>query len=189
MKKIFLIIGRSAVGKSAITQGVCDKMKLTRVKSYTTRPMRANETEENSDHIFITTQDVKEFAASDIAAYTEINGYEYFTTFDILDKADLYVIDPEGVKDLKNRCGNKYDFIEIYIRVPYAVAKQRVRKRKDGEKVFVQRRESEDSQFKSYEASRSFHYHLYNVGTLEDAVNKVSEWIKKELGKERENEN
>ena len=114
----FLFIGRTASGKSSIAKEVCRRLGLKQVKSYTTRPKREGETEENSAHYFVTKDDF-EFIMSDsqvnngIAAYTEINGYEYCTTIDILDDSDIYVIDPDGVEYLKNHCTNKYDFIEI----------------------------------------------------------------------------
>ena len=38
--------------------------------------------------------------------------------YDVIDKSDIYVIDPIGVDNLKIKCGDKYDFVEIYIRTP-----------------------------------------------------------------------
>ena len=112
----FLIIGRTASGKSSIAKAVCEKLGLNQVISYTTRPRRPKE-KDCVDHIFITEEDVEKYK-DDIAAYTEINGYKYFTTYDVLDKSDVYVIDPIGVDNLKLKCGDQYRFIEIYIRVP-----------------------------------------------------------------------
>lgn len=179
-RKIFLFIGRSAVGKTSIAKGVCEKLGLRQVKSYTTRPMRTGENEENSDHLFISEFQAISFPPENIAAYTEINGYKYFTTYDVLDNADIYVIDPRGVEALKRNCADRYEFIEIYIRVPFTVAKLRAKNRKD-EKGFMIRRDKEDAQFKSYEANHSFHYNILNVGTLEDGVNTACKWIAKEL--------
>lgn len=125
----FLIIGRTASGKSSIARAVCNKLGLQLVKSYTTRPPREEEkkmSSKDTDHYFIDDMYMDEFISYDeIAAYTEINGYKYFVTKDILDKSDIYVIDPIGVDDLEKRCGDEYKFIKIYIRVNEQVAKQR----------------------------------------------------------------
>ena len=51
-KQIFLIVGRSGVGKSSIVKAVCDITGMSCVKSYTTRPRREDE-KEHTDHIFI----------------------------------------------------------------------------------------------------------------------------------------
>ena len=94
----FLFVGRTASVKSSISKAVGDKMGLKQVVSYTTRPMRKNE-KDGSDHIFISDNELNTYK-DDIEAYTEINGYKYFTTFDIIDHSDIYVIDPNGSDNL-----------------------------------------------------------------------------------------
>lgn len=175
----FLIIGRTASGKSSITRAVCDRLGLNQVISYTTRPRRSKE-KDCVDHIFITEEDIEKYQG-DIAAYTEINGYKYFTTYDVLDKSDIYVIDPIGVDNLKLKCGNRYRFIEIYIRVPKTIASDRAKQRGDKVKDFKARFESEDTQFREYEHRCTFHYHLRNDRPFEESVEKVCSWIKDEL--------
>lgn len=184
-RKIFLFIGRSAVGKSSIAREVCERLGLRQAKSYTTRPIRFGEDIDKSDHYFISEFQALTFPPENIAAYTEINGYKYFTTYDVLNTSDIYVIDPKGAETLKQNCGDRYDFIEFYIRVPFTVAKLRAKNRKD-EKGWLLRRESEDAQFKNYENLHTFHYNILNVGTLESAVDTVCKWITKELGNKKD---
>ena len=74
---------------------MCEKTGLVPVKSYATRQPRPGETSENSDHIFISEEDVAGYE-NDMVAYTEINGAKFFVTHEILDKSDIYVIDPVG---------------------------------------------------------------------------------------------
>lgn len=177
----FLIIGRTASGKSSIAKAVCEKIGLNQVISYTTRPRRSKE-KDCVDHIFITEEDIAKYQ-DDIVAYTEINGYKYFTTYDVLNKSDIYVIDPIGVDNLKLKCGNRYRFIEIYIRVPKIIASDRAKQRGDKVKDFKTRFESEDTQFREYEHRCTFHYHLRNDRPFEESVEKVCSWIKDELQK------
>lgn len=180
----FLFIGRTASGKSSIAKGVCEKMGLTQVVSYTTRPMRKSE-KNGSDHIFITDGEVSRYE-EDIAAYTEINGYKYFTTYDVIDKSDIYVIDPIGVDNLKIKCGDRYEFIEIYIRIPQNLAEERARIRGDKLKDFRQRWVAENQQFTDYENRHTFAWHLRNDRPFDESVDKVCKWIQIELDKRKE---
>ena len=163
----FLFIGRTASGKSSIAKAVCKRMGLTQVVSYTTRPMRKSE-KNGSDHIFITDEEVSQYE-DDIAAYTEINGYKYFTTYDMIDKADIYVIDPIGVDNLKIKCGE-----------------ERARIRGDKLKDFKQRWVSENQQFTDYENRHTFAWHLRNDRPFDESVDKVCSWIQIELDKRNE---
>ena len=180
----FLFIGRTASGKSSIAKAVCEKMGLTQVVSYTTRPMRKSE-KNGSDHIFISDEDVAQYE-SDIAAYTEINGYKYFTTYDVIDNADIYVIDPVSVDNLKIKCGDRYEFIEIYIRTPQKIAEERARIRGDKLKDFKQRWVSENKMFTDYENRHTFDLHLRNDRPFDESVDKVCKWIQVELDKRKE---
>lgn len=178
----FLFIGKTASGKSSIAKAVCDRLGLNQVISYTTRPRRPSE-KKNTDHIFITDDEVEKYV-EDIAAYTEINGYKYFTTFDILDVCDVYVIDPDGIEDLKQRCGDRYRFIEIYIRTPLKIAEQRAKARGDKISDFKKRSIMEHKMFEEYQMKHEFHYHLRNDRPFDESVDKVCQWIQYELDKE-----
>lgn len=183
----FLFIGRTASGKSSIAKAVCDKMGLTQVISYTTRPMRKSE-KNGSDHIFISEDEVSKYE-NNIAAYTEINGYKYFTTFEQIESSDVYVIDPIGVDNLKIKCGDKYDFVEIYIRTPQKLAETRARMRGDKLKDFKERWVSENKQFTDYENRHTFAWHLRNDRPFDESVDKVCKWIQIEIDKRKEDTN
>lgn len=183
----FLFIGRTASGKSSIAKAVCEKMGLTQVVSYTTRPMRKSE-KNGADHIFITDEEAAKYE-DDIAAYTEINGYKYFTTYDVIDKSDIYVIDPIGVDNLKIKCGDRYEFVEIYIRTPQDLSETRARLRGDKLKDFKQRWVAENQQFTDYENRHTFAWHLRNDRPFDESVDKVCSWIQIELDKRKEDAN
>lgn len=176
-KKIYLVCGRSCSGKSSIVRQVCKNLGMKYLKSYTTRDARPGE-EKESDHIFIRKEDAEWYKQQGIVAWTEINGNEYFATRELLDQSDFYVIDPAGIDYLRNTCWDEYDFIVIYIRVPYATAKKRSEHR--GDKNFSARYESENSMFGEFERKGCWDYHLLNNGTLEDAVAKMKHIIEKE---------
>lgn len=156
-------------------------MRLKLVKSYTTRPMRPGE-EMDSDHIFITEEEVDRYK-DQIAAYTEINGYQYFTTYDVIDQSDVYVIDPKGVDSLKYKCRDKYRFVEIYVWIPKEIAKERAIARGDDIEKFESRYESESEQFSDYEKWKYANYSLLNMKPFKESVDQVCHWIQYELNK------
>lgn len=178
----FLIIGRTASGKSTIVKNVCNILGLKQVKSLTTRQPRKSELNNpDCDHYFVSDEEFETMINNNYAAYTEINGYKYATTFDELDQSDIYVIDPDGVNYLKNVCGNRYKFVEVYIRVPYVLAKNRYMERGGSGTEFKSRYDKESNQFKEYENSQSFDYHILNDGTLEDSIKNLCNIIEKEI--------
>lgn len=174
--KKFLIIGRTSSGKSSISKEVASQLGLEVVKSYTTRSKRNSD---DNDHIFIKQEEVEQYRNSMIA-YTEINGAQYFVTYDMLNKSDIYVIDPKGVKYLKESCPD-FEYIEIYIWTPRAIAEIYALDRGDDLKTYNKRYEDENEQFTEYEKKCGFHYHLINNRPFFKSVSKVSEWIQKEL--------
>lgn len=181
-KKVFLLIGRSCSGKTTIAKGICEKLHLQQVKSYTTRPIRTNETPEESDHIFIRKEEIDQFS-NDIAAWTSINGFEYFTTKKILDDCDVYVVDPKGLDDLKRRCTDLYEFVTIYIRVPMSVGKRRAEQRGEGLEAYFKRHKRENEQFSKYERKAEWDYYILNIRTLEDTITRGVAIITRELKK------
>lgn len=177
------MIGRTGAGKSVIARSVCEKLGLKQVKSLTTRhPRNENEKNDSWDHYFVSNEEFDYIGNMEgFAAYTEINGNRYATTFDELDKSDVYVIDPAGVKNLKEACGDQYKFIEIYIRVPYRLNEQRFIDRGGTKQEFKSRYDDESTQFAEYEKAQMFDYHLLNDKPLDESVDIVCEWIKKEI--------
>ena len=153
MKKLFCIIGRSASGKSSLVKAIVKDMDLKVVKSYTTRPMRQGETEQNSDHYFISEDEVKLYK-NQMIAYTKINDYEYFTTINVLKQSDIYVIDPEGYQYLLKNLEKyhiKMKLIPIYIKLTRDELFVRANKRGDDMNVYRKRYKNENSQFTNFE--------------------------------------
>lgn len=183
-KKVILLIGRSCSGKTTIAKGICEKLNLQQVKSYTTRPMRTNETPEESDHIFILKDEIDQYS-NDIAAWTSINGYEYFTTKKILNNCDVYVVDPKGLEDLKRRCTDLYEFVTIYIRVPKSVGKRRAGQRGEGLESYLKRYAMENEQFSEYERKAVWDYHILNAVTIEEAIAKGVKIVSNEMTRKK----
>ena len=178
----FLFIGRTCSGKSSIAKGVSKKLGLRVVKSYTTRPPRDNEKNGKSDHYFISEDEFDMLGSVyGFVAETEINNVKYATTYDELERSDIYVIDPNGAENLMRICSSDFEFVTVYIRVPYKVAEERYVQRGGTKKDFKSRYDSENDQFKEYEKRREFDFHLLNDGSLDNSVDSVCKWIKKRI--------
>lgn len=188
--KVFLIIGRTATGKSTISKKVANKLGLTVLKSYTDRPKRRGETDENSDHTFISVNEADEMLShpEQIVASTDsvANGFRYFSTVNQVLNSDFYIIDPIGVEDLKQTQHKiselqNVEFIEIYIRTPYAKQKNNAHQRGTSFHDFESRYSQESKQFSQYEKEQKFKYHVLNDNSFDEACEKLENIIMKEL--------
>ena len=153
MKKLFCVMGRTCSGKTTLAKTVAATLHMKVLRSYTTRPMRDGENEHTSDHIFISEDEVKLFEGK-MAAYTEINGYKYFVTKDMIMEADIYVVDPNGYKMLAEyveRKNMKIKLVPIYIDVDVNDQERRYRARGNTRNEFWERYKSEAEQFDKFE--------------------------------------
>ena len=173
-RPIFLIVGRTASGKDTLTREACNKLNMRQLISWTTRPMRFP----NEDtHHFGTIEDFEVDKHFDnIVASTEINGHTYWATETDLFVSDFYIIDPNGLSELKKRYPY-LPFVTIYIDVPFQSRRQRFLLRQPyQDDLFEQRNNSEDKQFTEFENNRCYDYRIENnnfdvaIQTLIDIV-------------------
>lgn len=164
---INLIVGRTGSGKDYLTERLQER-GLKVLKSYTTRPRR---TENEDTHIFIDPEDVDKYPNK--VATTTINGYEYFATEEQVKECDVYVIDPNGLKELaKNVTGTVFNIIHVQAppeeRKFYAVRRVALKDKIKEEEVFKKRDESENEQFSAFEDEMTAYEN--DLSTLPDNV-------------------
>ncbi len=177
-KTIICVVGRNSAGKSIIAKKIAERHGLNVVKSYTTRKPRPEEIMnglENSDHIFISDEEFDELTG--VVAMTTINNIRYCTTMDVLNKCDLYVIDPKGIKTLKENAGDKFHIVQFYIYADENIRKNRYIKRGESKDDFISRNNSENLQFSDYELNHGFDILIYNNGDIDDAVNVMDSYV------------
>lgn len=178
--KLFCVIGRTAVGKSTITYEVAKENKLRILKSYTTRTMRQNETEEKSDHTFISPDEVEQYR-DDMVAYTDRVGYCSFMTRKQIMESDLCIINPSGFYELKLKTKDMpVELITIYITVPYSMNMANAKSRGNFEE-WKQNYERESEEFSDFEKSNMIYYRILNDTSIEDAVAKMTRILEKEM--------
>ena len=183
MHTVYCILGRTSSGKSEIVRQAAKKLNMKVLKSYTTRVRRENETEEDSDHIFIHSDEVEKYRP-DMVAYTDRVVYCSFATKEQLLNSDFYVINPTGYYELKLKTKDMdIKFVPIYITVPYRTLIERAKKRGDFES-WKENYIKESDEFSQFERSNLIDYRVLNDGSIDDSVNKLIRIINKDKGKE-----
>lgn len=140
---IFCLVGKSGSGKTTIANKLFDQYGYTQIASYTTRPPR---TENDTDHVFVS-QEVYD-NLSDKVAFTHFGDYDYCATKEQVDNANLYVIDPFGLEQLKQLYNGDKKIKSIYIHTPMEICLDRMRRRGDNEDKIWERLRHDDSAFK-----------------------------------------
>ena len=169
--KLFCIMGETASGKDTLTKKLCEDTGIKAIVSYTTRPRRTNE---GDTHIFVD-DSVYEQMKDNLAAYTEINGFRYWTTIEQIYDNDIYIIDPNGLETLENLGLEDIDICSIYINVPIEVRLERALYRGDSVEDFFSRNKSEMRQFIQMKAAGGFDYAISNLN--EDKAYAVLKYI------------
>lgn len=141
-KTIFIICGKSGVGKTTLINELCSRYNLKTVESYTTRPKRTAK----ENHIFITMEEMN--LLPDKLFEFEFAGHHYCITNEQLNSADLFGLPPNACKDLyekRNYFSNR--FYIIYIKVSDDVRYERMLRRNDTNEWIAKRMSQEEKYF------------------------------------------
>ena len=131
---LFLLVGKSASGKSTLANLLEVRLGLRQLQSYTTRAPRF---EGESGHTFISNAEFD--ALTDVVAYTEYNGNRYCTTKEQLDNSDIYVIDVDGVDYLFRKYNTDRKIIVVYFDTSILTRIKRMRHRGDSDSQIISR--------------------------------------------------
>lgn len=126
-KYIVLLVGKSGTGKSTVEKILVEQYGYKAVKSYTTRKPRYDG---EDTHIFATDEDYEKMK-DDICAFTEFDGYKYWATNEQVDKADVYIVDPAGIKYFKNNYRGDKKIITVELLAQKSTRYKRMRERGD----------------------------------------------------------
>lgn len=179
---VYCVLGRTSSGKSTITQKAANNLNMKVLKSYTTRQRRENETDENCDHIFISSNEVEKYR-NDMIAYTDRVGYCSFATKQQLLDNDFYIINPTGYYELKLKTKDMdIELVTIMVNVPYNDLRQRAKKRGDYD-AWQANYIKESEEFSSFEKSHLIDYFVLNDRSIEESVAKMVRVINKDRAK------
>lgn len=169
---LYCIIGRTGSGKDTVAEGL-KKTGMKAVCSYATRPKRDNETE-GVEHYFISPEKMSVIRENErIAAYTKIGDVEYCATVAEVMQSDIYVIDPDGLKNLQiamkdELINHKLDICTIYVYTPLIIRNKRIMESGRGKAAinsFLKRDNDENEQFSQFETVADYNYLLENTLT------------------------
>lgn len=111
-RKIVCLVGQSGSGKTELEDRITE-LGYNVLKSYTTRGRRFP----GEDSRTFVSDEEFETIRPDLVAYTEFAGHEYGATMKQVESNDLYVVDPDGVKDLRETVGRGNLYV-IFLKVP-----------------------------------------------------------------------
>lgn len=141
-KIIVLLVGESGSGKTTVSKELGKKYGWSDISSYTTRkPRFAGE----QGHIFLSDPEFDLINENDMCAFTIFDGHRYCATNAQADKANIYVIDPQGVVNFKNKYRGKRTPLVIFLHTSEEVRYDRMEKRGDS-KFEIQKRLEHDRQ-------------------------------------------
>ncbi|QWU14329.1 Guanylate kinase [Paenibacillus sophorae] len=166
-KKLYILMAYSGAGKTEIAKHLETK-GYNVLQSYTTRQPRY---ENEYGHMFCTAEEYEEFKSKgEIAAYSLIEGNHYFSTKNQLYNTDIYVCDPDGIVDLKQKTKD-IEFITIYIKVDKSTRIKRMQKRGDSVDKILSRITQDGIKFRD----KKFDYKVVNYDF--DKAVKIIEFI------------
>lgn len=124
-KPLILLVGPSGSGKTTIADILEKEHGMKQLRSYTTRKPRYDG---EDGHIFVSDEEFDKLG--NIIAYTEFDGYRYCATAQQANEADVYIIDPRGIREL-DRSKIDRDIIIVGVSVPEGTRIVRMLKRGD----------------------------------------------------------
>lgn len=152
--KVFILMAYSGAGKTEIAKEL-EKQGYDVLQSYTTRQPRY---EGEYGHMFCTVKEYEEFEEKgEVAAYSLIEGNHYFSTKEQIYGTDIYVCDPDGIKDLKEKITD-VEFITIYIKVDKKTRYARMQSRGDSIDKILKRVIQDGTKF----SKKRFDYQVIN---------------------------
>lgn len=156
--------------------------KVLTYKEKSTVYIYGNETDENCDHIFISSNEVEKYR-NDMIAYTErVNYCSFATKQQILDN-DFYIINPTGYYELKLKTkGMDVHLVTIMVNVPFSELRKRAKKRGDFS-TWEANYKKESEEFTIFEKSNLIDYFVLNDGNIEESIKKMENIIKKDKSK------
>lgn len=188
--KLFCIVGETASGKDMLVTRLCNEYpdKFKPICSYTTRPKREEEVE-GREHYFVSQEEFESIMTlGDVIAYTKItkdgtNGYEYMATLSEIEAGkNIYIIDPKGIQDLKQRFPD-LDIYTVCITAPERERIQRaVANRKQSVNDVLERIENEKEQFMEFRRTHGYNSIIFNPNGCEnDSYNQLKTILMKHV--------
>lgn len=126
---LITLTGPSGSGKSTIERMLVDKYGIKRAISHTSREPRMSE-QNGVDYYFVGKEILMTmFNEGKLAEFIEYNGNLYGVSVDEILKSQVIVIEPHGLKQVKEKMKDKKHIISVYLNIDEDTMKQRMKQR------------------------------------------------------------
>ncbi len=169
---IIVLIGESASGKSTIEKMLVKK-GFNKIVSYTTRPIRPNETDGVDYHYISKEEFLNKLQNGFFAEYTIYNSWYYGIAIPDCKDDSVVVVEPHGFRQLKKI--ERLNIISFYIKVDERERLIRMVKRGDNLLEVFRRIFSDQGVFQFID--QEVDYVIDNNKNINDSVNEIIELI------------
>ena len=150
---IIVLVGKTASGKTTVANELC-KHGYKRIITYTTRPMRENETQDVDYHFISDEQFNKMVKNNEFTEYKRYNtahgvwsyGSVVTSEQELSDDCYVIILTPQGLRDLSKKISR---YIAFYLNVSLESQLERLRKRGDEEQQIIKRLINDDKDFEN----------------------------------------
>lgn len=144
LNNLYLMVGPSGVGKTTIANELTRRYGYFQVNPYTTRPRRGDD---EGGYIFISEQQFQNLPNK--IACVNYHGHFYGATAELLDRNDLYIVEPSGIDAVKQSYHNRKVFV-IGLNASDFTTKQRMQQRGDVLPYILDRQKTDAEIFKGF---------------------------------------
>lgn len=167
-KHLYLLVGKSASGKTTIATLLEKIYGHKQVNSYTTRrPRRPDE----QGHIFIKESEFDQLG--ELAAYTVYNNHRYGVTYEQLKECSVYVIDIPGCESLLKNINGTRPIRVIYFDAAVSTRIDRFIDRHTSDMEIVSRLRHDDTTEDWYRQLEKLVWHYKNIEQQDVELHKI----------------
>ena len=177
--KIITLTGKTSTGKDSAARYIEEEYGIHPIVSYTTRDIRVGE-EDGREHYFISDEEMDKLEKrDDILAWTQFDktGIRYCASTKDLDDDGIYtyIIDPNGIKWLREHYKGNAEIISLYFDLSETAIMRRALIRGDIREVIEERLDSEREQFDAFKESGKYDALIDSSKNIDD-VHKQLRW-------------
>lgn len=179
---IYVLIGKTASGKTTIIDYISKKKWMKRIVTYTNRPMRKKEKDGETYH-FVTKEDFESLIQSGFFAewrsYDTVDGVWYYgSSVDSYDTDEdrIIILNPDGFHQIKKILEPK-SIKSIYVYSNIKTIRNRLKKRGDKKEEAERRIEHDLIDFKGLENEVDKIVYNNEDDNLDDVVSKILSYI------------
>lgn len=175
MKNLWCIVGPSGSGKDTVADILCQRNpEWKKVISKTTRPKRYPE---EKTHVFAKENEyLFEESNGNVVAHTFFNGAHYWATKQMVDESTLYIIDLQGLIELKENYKDR-PVKAIALSLSAGEAMKRMKARGDSNEAIASRLSNDEMVFRGIEKACDVTIHC-DIATAADVADIAENTIK-----------